>query len=280
LKNSLLIVVVIASVGLLRAEDWTTIDGQSYKNVRVISHDAGYVTIMDDAGGGRIMLSELPPALRARFGFDPLRASAFVAATEAVDQQNQADFTAKEQQADAALAPTSLSGPQLTDQPQVQPQSFPALEVQNENDPLAADNASLPPPNTEVLDGTSQTEIIIFENQLVIDRRQIEEIRHAIEEAKKTTGSDSKIADLTARQRTLLAETNHLEAQKTAAHQRIVAAGSGTRPSTLGASSSLSGQHLNSSSTSSAESHHPSPLPVPQAPPRPRPVPVPTSTTH
>jgi hypothetical protein len=73
----------------LRAEDWTAVDGKSYKSVQVLSHDDGYVTILDADGGAKLMLTELPPALRARFGFDPAKAAACVAATEAADEKEQ-----------------------------------------------------------------------------------------------------------------------------------------------------------------------------------------------
>jgi hypothetical protein len=86
----------------LRAEDWTTLDGKSYKSVQVLSHDDGYVTILDADGGAKLMLTELPPELRARFGFDPAKAAACVAATEAAET--------KEQQAGAAQASKPAAG--------------------------------------------------------------------------------------------------------------------------------------------------------------------------
>ena len=78
------------SVAVVRAEDWTTVDGNTYKNVRVLSHDDGYVTILDDDGGAKIMLSELPSSIRVRFGFDPAKACACVAASEAQDAKDAA----------------------------------------------------------------------------------------------------------------------------------------------------------------------------------------------
>jgi hypothetical protein len=95
---------LLAAPLLLHAEDWTTVDGKVFKNVTVISHDDGYVTIMDDSGGGRVMLTELPAPLRARFGFDPVKASAWVAAAEAAEEKDPA--AQQKQQAEAAK-PTS-----------------------------------------------------------------------------------------------------------------------------------------------------------------------------
>jgi hypothetical protein len=72
----------------LRAEDWTTTDGKTYQNVQVLSHNAAYVTILDEDGGGRIPLSSLPPDLQKRFGYDPAQAPAIIAATQAADQRD------------------------------------------------------------------------------------------------------------------------------------------------------------------------------------------------
>jgi hypothetical protein len=82
----------IALLGLLllplRAEDWTTTTGKTYKNVQVLSHNAAYVTILHQDGGGRIPLSTLGPDLQKRFGYDPAQAPAIVAATKAADRQD------------------------------------------------------------------------------------------------------------------------------------------------------------------------------------------------
>ncbi len=72
----------------LRAEDWTTPDGKTYEDVQVLSYNAAYVTILDKDGGGRIALSSLPPDVQKRFGYDPAKAPAIVAATEAADQRD------------------------------------------------------------------------------------------------------------------------------------------------------------------------------------------------
>jgi hypothetical protein len=113
------------SVAVVRAEDWTTVDGNTYKNVRVLAHDDGYVTILDDEGGGKIMLSELPSAIRARFGFDPAKACACVAATEKAEAADSEALSKETERADAAIrtneqreaaqqAPSPPSAPQQT----------------------------------------------------------------------------------------------------------------------------------------------------------------------
>jgi hypothetical protein len=105
----------------LRAEDWTTSDGKTYKNVQVLSHNAAYVTILHEDGGGRIPLSTLGPDLQKRFGYDPAAAAAVVAATKVADQQDKAALAAEKkkgqeqdarrQQEAANLLAASLFGP-------------------------------------------------------------------------------------------------------------------------------------------------------------------------
>lgn len=57
-----------------RAEDWTTLDGKSYRGVKVVKVEADAVTILDADGGALIPLVDLPPALRSRFHYDAAQA--------------------------------------------------------------------------------------------------------------------------------------------------------------------------------------------------------------
>ena len=79
-----------------RAEDWTTTDGKTYKNVTVIKHDAVTVTILDSDGGASIPISNLPPDIQKRFDYDPAKAHAII------EQQ-------KASEADAAKQRSELS---------------------------------------------------------------------------------------------------------------------------------------------------------------------------
>jgi hypothetical protein len=88
MKTALVIALLGWSLLPLRAEDWTTTAGQTYRDVQVISHNAAYVTILDRDGGARIRLSKLGPDLQKRFGYDPAKASAIIAATEVQDRRD------------------------------------------------------------------------------------------------------------------------------------------------------------------------------------------------
>jgi hypothetical protein len=60
----------------LRAEDWTTSDGKTYKDVHVVKVEADAVTILHHDGGALVPLAKLPAALQQRFGYDPDKARA------------------------------------------------------------------------------------------------------------------------------------------------------------------------------------------------------------
>jgi hypothetical protein len=84
------------------AEDWTATDGTVYKSVTVLSHDAGYVTIIDSDGGGKIPLRLLNAELQKKFGYDAAKAAACEAATEAQDKADRLAVAKEEEAADAA----------------------------------------------------------------------------------------------------------------------------------------------------------------------------------
>jgi hypothetical protein len=94
------------------AEDWTTSDGKTYRDVKVVSHDAAYVTILNADGGGRVLLATLNPDLQKRFGYDPVKAAAAIAAVAASDQRDK-DAIAEEKARSQAQATQGQS--QLND---------------------------------------------------------------------------------------------------------------------------------------------------------------------
>lgn len=72
----LVILFVVAATLTSRAEDWRTTDGNIYKNVTVVKNDDLTVTILDDDGGAKVPLTNLPPEIQKRFNFDPSKAKA------------------------------------------------------------------------------------------------------------------------------------------------------------------------------------------------------------
>ena len=70
------------------AEDWTTTDGTKYQNVQVMRVEDDAVTIIYKDGGALIYLNKLPPALQARFNYDPVKAKAAAEARAKADKEN------------------------------------------------------------------------------------------------------------------------------------------------------------------------------------------------
>jgi hypothetical protein len=96
----ILTVLLVLTASFMRAEDWVTTDGKTYRNAKALSHDAGYVTIMYADGGARVPLATLPPDLQKRFGYAPAQAAAVVAATTAADKRDHAALSAEDQSAE------------------------------------------------------------------------------------------------------------------------------------------------------------------------------------
>ena len=69
-----------ASEALLLAEDDTTVypvltvHGQSFTNARIVRVTSAYAIIDFDAGGTRLLISDLPDDLQRKFGYDPAKA--------------------------------------------------------------------------------------------------------------------------------------------------------------------------------------------------------------
>jgi hypothetical protein len=95
----LLITAFTALTGVLRAEDWTTLDGTTYKNVRVVRVEDDAITIIYRDGGALVPLVKLPPALQEKFDYDPVKAKAAADARSKEDAAN-----AKALQAEINLA--------------------------------------------------------------------------------------------------------------------------------------------------------------------------------
>ena len=94
---ALLIAVSLVSIPSAYAEDWTTTNGKTYKDVTVVKFDAQSVTILDADGGASVSLADLPANLQQKFHYDPKAAAALKAQEDA-----QAAADAKAQQAVAA----------------------------------------------------------------------------------------------------------------------------------------------------------------------------------
>ena len=113
--TALFMALMYASV---RAEDWTTSDGNIYQNVTVLRSEPDAVTILYRDGGALIPIASLPADLQKRFDYDPAKAKIAADARAKSDAESakvlkietakgakiQAAKTAKEKAEDAAIA--------------------------------------------------------------------------------------------------------------------------------------------------------------------------------
>jgi hypothetical protein len=58
------------------AEDWTTSDGTTYRDVKVVRVEDDAITIIYKEGGALVPIIKLPPPLQRRFDYDPVKAKA------------------------------------------------------------------------------------------------------------------------------------------------------------------------------------------------------------
>lgn len=72
----------------LRAEDWTTISGKFYPQVKVVKVEADAVTILYRDGGALIPLILLPDDLQKKFHYDAAVAKAAADARDRADLEN------------------------------------------------------------------------------------------------------------------------------------------------------------------------------------------------
>jgi hypothetical protein len=67
---------LILFVPLGLADDITTLDGKTYKNITVAKKDLYSITVLTDDGGATIQFTNLSPELQKKYGYDPVAAQA------------------------------------------------------------------------------------------------------------------------------------------------------------------------------------------------------------
>jgi len=117
LRAIIFTMVLAALFNLTHAEDWTTTDGKTYQQVKVVKIDDDAVMILDEDGGALVPLAVLPPDLQQRFHYDPAKAKIAAAqrqaesnaSAQAVEQEQAAEEAQQRKTNQAkllALAPT------------------------------------------------------------------------------------------------------------------------------------------------------------------------------
>jgi len=74
-----LVFAVAVSMGVAAlADDITTLDGKTYKNVKVTSSDPISITVSHSTGAGRILFAEMDAELQKKYGYDAAKAAAYL----------------------------------------------------------------------------------------------------------------------------------------------------------------------------------------------------------
>jgi beta-glucanase (GH16 family) len=118
------------------AETWTTTDGKTYQDVKVIKTEDDAVTILDADGGALVPLGTLSPELQQRFHYDPEKAK-----IAAAHRQSEARVTQQEVEGEKQAA-AQLKAPSAT--PLSAPPSAPAPLVAAATPPSSAESTSTP----------------------------------------------------------------------------------------------------------------------------------------
>jgi len=81
-----IILFLVLSTLITRADDITLSDGTVYKDAKIVSHDAVNATILYAEGGVTVPLAKLPAEFQQKYGHDPVSADGAAAAPTAHDQ--------------------------------------------------------------------------------------------------------------------------------------------------------------------------------------------------
>lgn len=98
--KKILITLIISSC-LVKADDWKTTDGKVYQSVKVVKVETDCVTILDSEGGARIPLEKLPPEIQKQLNYDPIKAK--MASDERLAQDKINDRKLEKERAEADL---------------------------------------------------------------------------------------------------------------------------------------------------------------------------------
>ena len=104
MRRLAVLTVLLATVFPAMAEDWTTADGKTYKNVTILSQEADGVRVTYAGGAGKLPYYELPLNVQKRLGEDIDTLEAKKKAADLALAQRAAMLAAQRAKADAAAA--------------------------------------------------------------------------------------------------------------------------------------------------------------------------------
>lgn len=144
------LVLALALIGgtSLWAEDWTTIDGKSYREIKVVKVEPDAVTILHHDGGALVPLLMLPDNLQKKFQYDPARAHAAAEARAQADLENARALRAEARQIEEKKQA-------LAEMPAPPAETIPAETVAVSTDPTHHPVNSLVDPKHRLMDDIS-----------------------------------------------------------------------------------------------------------------------------
>jgi hypothetical protein len=95
MRAATLVILIVCFVSIALADDFKTIDGKEYKNVKVSRVEPDGIVLVTKSGISKVYFTELPKDVQQRFNYDPEQAAAYSA------QQNAALEQARKQQEEA-----------------------------------------------------------------------------------------------------------------------------------------------------------------------------------
>jgi len=142
-----LVLIVAISCNLVQAEDWTTTDGKTYRQVKVVKVEDDAVTILDQDGGALVPLAVLSPELQKQFHYDPDKAK-IAAARRASDEQASAAAIEEQKKAEAAQQQNVKLAGASTPALAVPPTQTPSPVVSTATPPVQIASTTPPPSST------------------------------------------------------------------------------------------------------------------------------------
>jgi hypothetical protein len=139
------LLIVLATAFPVLAEDWTTADGKTYKDVVVVGQEDDGVRITYTGGVGKIPYYELSDDLQKRFGLDPASMAAKRAAAEKAEQE--AALNAATAAAQTNAQPSASTQPAAQPSASTQPTAQPSASTQPAAQPSANTQPVRPPVN-------------------------------------------------------------------------------------------------------------------------------------
>src|SRR4029077_20524001 len=78
MNKTALAIIAALSASIALADDFKTIDGKEYKNVKVSRVEPDGIVLITKSGISKVYFTELPKEVQQRFNYDPKKAAAYL----------------------------------------------------------------------------------------------------------------------------------------------------------------------------------------------------------